>query len=488
MSELKRFFKHSSIYAVGNVLNRIGAFVLLPVYTNYLSVSEYGIVELFYVISSIVSGVLAIGLAHATLRFYFEYDEEEDRKEVVSSNYIGSLAITVIGVTILSFAAPLITAKVINSEEYTIGIYIIFATLVFELSSQICFAYIRAIEYSVFFVIISLAKLIVQVSINTYLVMEMHAGVVGVLTGNLITVFIGWLVLSGFTLHKCGFKFDFHKFKPVLTYSFPFLLSTILGVISLNVDKFILNYLISLEALGLYALAYKFSLIIEQLVGEPFSRSYGAFRYSIMKNPDASDTQAQIVKYLLMVTVVAALGISFFVKDLLHIMSEKDYWPAASLVPVVMIAAAVKIMTYPAQSGILFAKQTRYLFYFTAMSAIVSAVGNFILISIFGVIGACIALVITESFVLIATHLTSQKYFYVRYEFKKMGAIVLLTFLFYMLSLLLSSSHLITSIAIKATIYIAFIYALYTLPILNSSEKETIKQFLRSKILRAKYT
>ena len=80
MSDIKRFFKHTSIYAIGNIINRIGAFILLPVYTNYLSVSEYGIVEIFYVISSVVSGILAIGLAHATLRFYFEFNDESDRK------------------------------------------------------------------------------------------------------------------------------------------------------------------------------------------------------------------------------------------------------------------------------------------------------------------------------------------------------------------------------------------------------------------------
>lgn len=94
MSDIKRFFKHSSIYAIGNIINRIGAFVLLPVYTNYLTVTEYGIIEIFYVISSVISGFLAIGLAHATLRFYYEYEQQDDRNAVVSTNLIGSLVIS----------------------------------------------------------------------------------------------------------------------------------------------------------------------------------------------------------------------------------------------------------------------------------------------------------------------------------------------------------------------------------------------------------
>ena len=71
MSDIKRFFKHSSIYAIGNILNRIGAFLLLPIYTTYLTVVEYGTLEMFYLVSSVVSGILAIGIAHATLHYAF---------------------------------------------------------------------------------------------------------------------------------------------------------------------------------------------------------------------------------------------------------------------------------------------------------------------------------------------------------------------------------------------------------------------------------
>ncbi len=75
--DIGRFFRHSSVYAFGNVLNRLGAFVLLPVYTNYLTVSQYGAIELFYTIAAVVSSLLSIGIAHATLRFYFEYRDDK---------------------------------------------------------------------------------------------------------------------------------------------------------------------------------------------------------------------------------------------------------------------------------------------------------------------------------------------------------------------------------------------------------------------------
>lgn len=486
MSDLKRFFKHSSIYAVGNVINRIGAFVLLPVYTNYLTVADYGVLELFYVMSSVVSGLLAIGLAHATLRFYFEYDNQIDRNSVISTNFIGSLIITIIGVFFLAVAANDISIKVFNNEEYNIGIYLILITLIFELSSQICLAYIRAVEYSVFFVIISIAKLIIQVAVNTYLVIVMDAGVNGVLLGNLITVFVGWLVLAVFTISKCGLRFELSKFKPVIKYSFPFLLSTILGLISTNIDKFILNYLVSLQALGLYALALKFSMIIEQLIGEPFSRSYGAFRYTIMKNDNANQIQANIVKYLFVLAVSMGLGMSFFVRDILMVMSDKSFWAAADIVPVIMLSTIAKIMTYPAQSGILFAKKTKYFFYFTAVASIVNTLGSIILITYIGLLGACLSLVVTEAVVMTLTHRVSQKYFFVKYDYKSMIMVLTLAIVLYFIVNSIGDYGLLYSIAIKFIAYIVFVFILLRLPVLNRDEKLQIKTFISQKIFRAK--
>jgi O-antigen/teichoic acid export membrane protein len=481
MSDIKRFFKHSSIYAIGNIINRIGAFVLLPVYTNYLSVAEYGIIEIFYVISSVVSGFLAIGLAHATLRFYFEYQEQRDRNAVVSTNLIGSLVISLAGSILVAIMASTIAAHMLGNTDLTYGIYIILITLVFELSSQICLAYIRAVEYSILFVGVSIAKLLIQVGVNTYLVVVMKEGINGVLIGNMVTVIAGWLVLSVFTLRRCGVVFHFDKFVPVIKYSFPFLLSTIIGLVSTNVDKIMLNYMISLEALGLYALALKFSMIIEQLVGEPFSRSYGAFRYTIMHDSNAAAMQASIVKYLFIFTMILSLGMCYFVSDVLHIMSAEEYWPAASIVPVVMIASIIRIMTYPAQSGILFAKQTRYFFYFTSVAAVVGIISNFTFIKIFGLVGACIGVAVTELCVLIMTHRISQRYFKVDYDFKSFIVICVVTAIFFPV-IFISAGNFILSIVMKMGFAITYIFTLYKLPILTTDEKTRMVSFISSKL------
>ncbi len=482
MTDLQRFFKHSTIYAVGNLLNRIGAFVLLPIYTNYLTVAEYGTIEIFSILVSIVSGVLAIGIAHATLRFYFDFDDQDERNASVSTNYIGSLVISLVGVSLIALFANPLTGFVFDDAALEIGIYIVLATLVFELSSQICLAYIRAIEYSMFFVVISLAKLIIQVSVNSYLLVVEDAGVIGVLFGNMVTVIVGWLVVSAFTLRRVGFRFHWHKFVPVIKYSYPFLLSTVMALSASNADKIILNQMISLEALGIYALALKFHMIISEMIGEPFSKSYGAFRYTIMNNENAGVLQADIVRYLFLFSVFCALGMALFVSDLLHFMSHEDFRRAADLVPIIMIASIFKLMRYPAETGILYAKKTKYIFYFTTVAAVVSPVANILLIGVIGLYGACVSMVITESVRLYLMNHYSQKYLTVDYAHGKMLLAGSVAIALYLLSMSLSELPQATLFAVKVLLLAVFAMFVFVAPTLSREETARLREFIRARL------
>jgi len=462
--EIGRFFKHSSVYALGSIINRIGAFVLLPVYTTHLAVSEYGALEIFYAVSAVASGLLAIGIAHATLRFYFEYDNEADKKAVVSTNLIGLFFIAGTGVLFIGMWQDEILNLVFGELKYQTGFVIMLATLVLELSSQVSLAYIRAREYSFFFVIVAVVKLIIQVSANIYLVIYREAGVEGVLFGNFLAVASGWLVLSGFTVYQCGLSFHKDKFIEVLRYSFPFLLSTITSLFSDNIDKFLINGLLGLEALGVYALARKFSMLLEVVVGEPFNRSYGAFRFSIMDRDDASEIQSRIVRYLACLLAVASLGLVFFAGDLLMLMSNEEYLPAAGLLPILCIASSLLV--------------TRYIFYVSVITALSSAVANIVLIHYMGITGAAIAQVCIGLVIVTATNYFAQKYFKVHYPFMKLAGIVAVASLFFAGSLLLDTLVIYLAIPLKALLLVLFIVVLFKSPLIERTEVAQIRAWV----------
>lgn len=479
-ASLGRFFKHSTIYAFGNVLNRIAALLLLPVYTNYLTVTEYGALELFYVVAAVVTGFLSVGIAHATLRFYFEHDAETDRHSVVTTSLTVSLLITSIGVLLVGQWHEALARYVFGGPEYSRGILIILATLVLELSSQVSLAYLRAREYSMLFVGIMFFKLVIQLAANTYFVVFRNMGVEGVLAGNFLAVAFGWGCLTIFVLKKCGYRFEWSKAVPALKYSFPFLLSTITALVSTYTDRFLVNSLLSLQILGIYALALKFSELLESLIGEPFNRSYGAFRFSIMKEGNAAEIQARIVRYLLIGLCAVGLGIVYFANDLLRAMSDAAYWPAAGILPVLMVAGLLKVLNYPFQTGILYEKKTRHIFHIGLIAAVTSVTSNFLMIKWLGLVGACLAQVLTAAVVLVVTNHISQAYFRVRYDYRRLVMIAAVTGIFYLLSILLEGQQIFVAFFAKILLYVTFIVALFFSGALHATETA----WLRSALVR----
>lgn len=422
-SDMKRLFKHSSIYAVGGIVNRAGAFLLLPLYTSYLTPSEYGTLELVYGVTALVSSLLGVGLAHATLRFYFEFQEELERKHLVSTTLVGAGVFACGGVALLWLTTPILSRVLLGSAQEASLLQLGLLILILQLSTEIGLAYFRAREYSTRFVVASFLRLLLQVGCNYYSVAILGWGVWGILLGNLVSVGISWVYVVGTTVYECGLGFHQTKFRQVLAYSFPFLLSTIVGVAVLYSDRFLLKALYGLEAVGLYALALKFVELGNVLVLEPFKNSYGSFRFSIMNNENVKELQAKIVIYMAVAVGFLALGISAFSPGVLRMLTTPEYWPAEHLIPILAAGLLVSSLGYPFQTGILYLKKTKYLFYVTVMAGLVKIILSIAMIPRLGAMGAGLAFLLAEVVSVSCLLFYSQQLFPIQYDYSALGKI-----------------------------------------------------------------
>src|SRR6266511_3542137 len=71
LERLKELVRHSAIYGLGSIVARVIAVLLLPLYTRYLSPSDYGLIETlvartaFWYVFAASTGVLVAGVALA---------------------------------------------------------------------------------------------------------------------------------------------------------------------------------------------------------------------------------------------------------------------------------------------------------------------------------------------------------------------------------------------------------------------------------------
>ena len=226
-SELKVVLRHSTTYAVSNFLSRIVSFVMIPVYTRFLSPDDYGILELITITLTVLSIVLAGGLTEAVSRFYFDYKEQRDRNRVIS---VGLISFIVLGVVAFAVLAPFsgwLSALVLGSSEYKSFFLIAVAYMSMSLWLQLIYAYFRVSRRSISLTVSSLAGLVVSLSLNILFVVGLKIGVEGILLATLITQSLQVAVLMPMTFKKVGTAFDFPLLNKMFRFGFPVIFTQI---------------------------------------------------------------------------------------------------------------------------------------------------------------------------------------------------------------------------------------------------------------------
>ena len=87
LTRLKELLRHSAIYGLGSIVARVLGVLLLPLYTRYLSPSDYGLIETLVALSAVLTALVAQGMKSAFFRFYFDSPEVERRHLVVRTAF-----------------------------------------------------------------------------------------------------------------------------------------------------------------------------------------------------------------------------------------------------------------------------------------------------------------------------------------------------------------------------------------------------------------
>src|SRR4026209_1211413 len=87
VQEIKRLGKHSAIYGLGGLVQRIVAVLLLPLYTRFLSPSDYGAIEALIALSAVLITLLRATITNSFFRFYFNAEDEQRRLAVIRTSF-----------------------------------------------------------------------------------------------------------------------------------------------------------------------------------------------------------------------------------------------------------------------------------------------------------------------------------------------------------------------------------------------------------------
>jgi len=385
----KKIISHSKIYLAGNILQRCVSFVMLPIYTRFLTPSDYGTLELLSMVLDFVGIILGLRIGQAIFRYYADYENKRDKNEVVSTALWLVALLNVLGVLLIALAVNPVATIVFGDTGQVRNLLLFSLTLLMQGFIEIPLAYIRAQQRPGLFVSFSIAKLTLQLGFNILFVVYMGLHVEGVIYSAIISSFLMGSMLGFYTLKDCGIGFSIQKARQLISFSLPLMATGLIAFYITFGDRYFLRlYGGGLEEVGVYALGYKFGFLLMFLVVGPFAGIWDSEKYNIAKKENAKEEFQNIFISYSTVVILACMVISLYVKDLLHIMSAPGFWGAAKIVPVVLGGYLANALNQYVNLGILLRKKTIETTYGTLIAAAVISIGYLFLIPRYGAMGA----------------------------------------------------------------------------------------------------
>jgi len=219
-------------------------------------------------------------------------------------------------------------------------------------------------------------------------------------------------------------------------------------------------------------LGYKFGFILWIFVQRPIFNIWEPQRFEIANRVDADEINKKMFFYFNLLLIMFAFGISIFGRDLFRIISDKTFWDAYKIIPLIMIAYIIQAWTAFGNFGIMYHEKTKYIAVGTILASISSLIFCFILIPYFGSFGAAYATILAFYIRFAFIFKYSQKEYRLYLQWIKILIMMALAASLYAISVLVQQDSIVVSIIINMLIFISFPTLIFIFPLFKKEEKK----------------
>ena len=419
--QLRRLGRHSAIYGLGGLVSRVLAVFLLPLYTRYLDRADVGAVGLVVALSAVAVTILRLGISSAFFRFYFDSEDEGQRRLVVRTCFWFTLGMGLLGLVLgLVFAPQVANWLGLDDPDLVRAAALgVLAQMVYEQQT----ALFRAEERSTAFVIASLTNVAITIVATILLVVVWEQGALGVILGSIAGTLV---VTSGLVVvhrHWLGRGFSRPLLREMNRFGIP-LVPAALALIAVNFgDRFFLVHLDSLSEVGLYEIGVRIASAMVLLL-TAFRTAWPAFAYSIRDDAEARRTYAFVLTYLVLIASWLALGLGLLSPWLVRLLTTPQFYEGSSVVAPLAFGTVAYAAYIVMAIGVGRSKRTQFNWVIAGAAAALNVALNLILIPPYGMMGAAIATVAAYALMFVLMTWYAQRVFPVPYQWRRVATAV----------------------------------------------------------------
>lgn len=411
-NKYKKLLSDTGLLALGNIGTKFILFFMVPLYTNFLSTTEYGIADLVTTSTSLLLPFITLSINDALLRFCLEKNANTE-KVLWQSTYV-----LIFSSVVLIFISPILKKINVFGEYY----YYFIAITIIQSYRTAFSLYLKAINKVKIFAIDSILYTMILCVLNVIFLVFLHKNLSGYFQSQIIamTISIVFIIFVG-KIFKNNIFFnnlpDKKMLLKMLKYSIPLIANAVSWWIINFSDRYMLKILLDESAVGIYAVATK----IPSLLTTFTSVFYQAWLISsIIEYENEKDVKfyENVFKVYSIILTIGAACILLILNMFMKIYVGKEFAEAWIYVPILLYASIFSTFANFFMTLYKSAKTNYKEIIATLLGAIINIMINLLLIPLWGIQGACIATLIAEFLMAIYVIFDTRKILKFKINFK----------------------------------------------------------------------
>jgi O-antigen/teichoic acid export membrane protein len=482
LDNIKSAAKGTIIYGFANVSIKLIGVILIPIYTNYkyLSKIDFGVLGIMDISYQLVIIVFGLALYQSLARWYFDPQHKDSQKSMHFTVITLNAFLCGFSFIFVYKYATQLSNLLFDSSNYGRLVWIMFASASINILTTVSMMLLRLQEKALKYATISIIKLLVTLSVTIFLVVYRHRSVLGVYEATLIGELTGLFLISGDIIRNSIPKFEFHKLIQMLGYGFPLMLAAVSTVLLNTIDRYSLNYLADLDAVGTYTLAFRISNTIKVVVITSIQLSLVPIFFKKLGDGDLKRFISKSMNYSALIVMLSVVAISIFSIEIIKVFSSNmSYYKAAEIVPILAFSMVFVMMKENVLIGLQITKSSFTMGTLIALTALFNLGMNMLLIPKFVLYGAAASTIISQLGMFLLFYFVAQRKYSIPYEIKNLFVLIFIGFVLYLISIVSDGWNVVPRLAFKSALMISYPFILLLVRFFEPIEIQRGREFIR---------
>lgn len=375
--------KNTFIYLLLGFLSPALNFLLIPLYTQYLTPEHYGLIVISTIMQAILTNIIGIGIGASYQRFYFDHHDNEEYWRILMNTCVFINIFSAFAVAILLFfTGDFLILKFFNEPHFTMsrfGWWVLLTTISSVLQVLLLAEYRnqeRADKYSIFsaaFFLCSVLGIFIGVVV-------LKKGAEGSIIGRSIGTFIPVFLYFIYYYSRRKFQINLKLTSSLISYGYPIMIYVLLTYLYNNVDRMIVSKYFDSNILGLYGFATSIAMATEIFV-TAMNNTFKPKIYKQMKDIDQPEVLKEIrlnYQYIFYIMLFILISCIAFSMPAVKMFINENYHSAIIWLPLLFVSYISRIYYIVYAVPIFYYKKTKVMMPITVIT-LLSTVGFSIL-------------------------------------------------------------------------------------------------------------